>query len=172
MAEPRQKTPAEIKAKLRVLLHNAQKRFIEQKSIPCPENCKHAAVLGTKVQPCPKCQANPGEPCRIKLRFEQRHTYDQLKVMFRTRAGQKAWISRELRDCAMLLWVMGEMDPSEEPDGEPLPDYLQPHQDTQAPAWMHLDGRTLYLSEDVTALFAGFLEKVAERMPPPPGAPK
>ena len=86
--------------------------------------------------------------------------------MFKKRAGQKEWISREMRDVAMLLWVMGEMDPSLEADSPPLPAYLRVPQDTPPPAWMHLDGQTLMLSPDVAALFAGFFSKVAERMPP------
>jgi hypothetical protein len=166
----KQKTPAEIKAKLRSLLHKAMEHYIQDHLEPCPENCRHALVLGNKVQPCPKCQANPGDPCRIRLRFEQRHSFEELKAEFRQRAGDRKWISRNLRDSAMLLWVLGQMGPEDEPDAGPLPDYLQHEPGSPLsvqPAWMHLDGNTLILSPEVEKLFAGFFGKLAERMPKP-----
>ena len=78
MADLKPKSPAEIKAKLRKTLHEAMQRHIADGMEPCPENCRHAPVLGSKVQPCPKCLANPGEPCRSRLRFEPRHSYVEL----------------------------------------------------------------------------------------------
>ena len=164
------KTPAEIKAKLRKVLFTSLEHYIQDHLEPSPENCCHAPVLGSKQQPCPKCLAEPGEPCRIRLRFEQRHSYEELKAEFRRLAGNRKWIVRNLRDAAMLLWVMGQLEPGDEPDAEPLPDYMV-HEATgsaeTAPAWMHLDGRTLVLSPQVEALFAGFFDKLAERMPKP-----
>ena len=156
------KSVAEIKAKLRKLLHSAQRRFIEQHRAECPENCRHALVIGSKVQACPKCGANPGEPCRARLKFEQRHTYDEIVQLFRERYQNKEWVVRELRDVAMLLWVLGQLEPSLEPDPEPMPDLLE---ERPSPAWMHLDGNTLVMSPELTATFAAFLDKVAERQP-------
>lgn len=166
MAEQRQKTPAEIKAKLRDLLHRAAERHIRRGMVACPENCKHAPVLAGKVQPCPKCMANPGEPCKTRLRFEQRHTYDELQEQFKTLAKNKEWLVRNLRDVAMLLWVIGELEPGLEPDPSPLPSYLQTPREAPV-SWMHLDGNTLILSPEVAALFQGFLDKLRERMPAP-----
>ena len=161
------KSPADIKAKLRDVLHKAMQRYIEKRLAPCPENCKHAPVIGNKVQQCPTCLANPGQPCRIRLRFEQRRTYEALRDEFRDRArNNREWLIREYPEARILLWVMGDLDTSQEPDPEPLPDYLRDDRTTDVPAWMHLDGNTLVLSPEVTALFAGFLERLADRQPP------
>jgi len=170
VAEPKLKSPAEIKAKLRKVLHTAMGHFVEDGMVPTPDNCRHAPVLGSKVQQCPKCLANPGEPCRNRIRFEQRQSYDQLKAEFKRKAGDRKWIVRELRDAAMLLWVLGQLEPEDEADGEPLPNYLQHEHGSPTEvqtAWMHLEGQTLVLSPQVAALFAGFFEKLVERMPTP-----
>lgn len=170
MADLKLKTPAEIKAKLRKVLFNAMEHYIQDGSEACPDNCRHAPILGRKQQPCPKCLAEPGEPCRIRLMFEQRHSYDELKAEFRKLAGNRKWVVREARDAAMLLWVLGQLEPEDEADGEPLPNYLQHEHGSPTEvqtAWMHLDGQTLVLSPQVAALFAGFFEKLVERMPKP-----
>ena len=157
------KSIAEIKAKLRKLLHNAQRRFIEQHRAECPENCRHALTVGSKLQACPKCGALPGEPCRARLKFEQRFTYDEIVQLFRTRCQNKEWVVRELRDVAMLLWVLGQLEPSLEPDADPIPEDVI--EERPSPIWMHLDGNTLIMSPELAATFAAFLDQVAQRQP-------
>ena len=136
------KSVTDVQAKLREMIHRAGERFVKGATLPKPENCAHAAKLGTKVQPCSTCGAKPGESCKIESQFEARYTFPELKQMFRELLEKREWLLRNHRDIAMLLWVLNQLDPQEEPDPPPLPAYP-----VQAPlSGAVLDGDVLHLS--------------------------
>ena len=142
MAKVELKPIAEVKAKLREMIHRAGNRYVEASRVPKPENCAHAPKMGNKFMPCTTCGAKPGEGCKIESQFQPRYTFGELKQMFKERLENREWLLRNHRDIAMLLWVLNQLTPQEEPDPPPLPTY--PEEDTSL--WARIEGTTVHLS--------------------------
>lgn len=119
------KSVIDIKAKIRDLLHRHRTRYVKNHLVPCPENCEFAIrIPGKPAMPCPRCQADPGHSCNLEHEFHSRYLRHELEQMFQERANDKEWLARETRDVYMLLWVLGQISPDQEPDPGPLPDHL------------------------------------------------
>lgn len=150
------KTVPEIKAKLRELLHRSCMAYIKRNNVPCPENCAHAPKMGTKVQPCRICGAKPGEACKIDSQFKPRYTFDELKAMFRDLIKNREWLLRNDRGIAMLLWVLNQLDPSEESTPAPLSEGDPPE------VWMKLEGSTITMSPAAVPLVQTLFNRLPE----------
>jgi hypothetical protein len=158
------KSVTEIKAKLRDLLHRAGNKFIKDRLVPCPMNCTFAPKVGNKVQQCPQCKANPNEPCKLEPAFKPRYVVADLKDMFQDLLKNREWVLRTHRDVAMLLWVLGQLEPNEEPNPTPLPPHLLKDPGDHGPpgAWLKLDGDTLQASPDAILLLTAFLQNLPQ----------
>ena len=154
------KSVAEIKAMLRVTLHNGAGRYVKQHNVPCPENCAHAPKLGKKVLPCSICGAQPGHPCNIESQFKPRYTFEELKQMFKELLQNREWLLRNDRGVAMLLWVMNQLTPEEEPDPAPLPP--EKEGSAQPNLWFTLSGNTITISPDALPFIQDMLKRISE----------
>ena len=150
MQELKTKPISEVKAKLRELLHRGAGRYVKQHNTPCPENCAHAAKLGSQVQVCSVCGAKPGEPCKLESQFKPRYTFEELKQMFKELVQNREWLLRHDRGVAMLLWVMNQLSNQEEPDPPPLPD--------------HQTGGVIVSPETISQI-QGLLSQISELLP-------
>lgn len=160
------KTIPEIKAKLREILHRAATRYIRAGLDPRPENCEHAPKLGNKVQPCRTCGAKPGESCKLESQFRGRYTPSELKQMFQELAANREWLVRNLRDAAMLLWVLSQLDPTLEPDPQPLPDHLLREDPPEgSEVWMTFEGDTLRMSPAAVTLVRSLFTTLLKDLP-------
>lgn len=159
MARVELKPIADVKAKLREVLHRAAQRYVRAGLDPKPENCEHAPKIGNKVQRCAGCGANPGESCKADFQFKSRYTFDELKLMFRELCVNREWLLRNHRDAAMLLWVLNQLNPQEEPEPEPLPDEGPPE------AWIRLEGDTLKLSPAAVPIITALLNNLSTLLP-------
>lgn len=151
------KSVQEIKAKLRDLLHKAGNRFIADHLRPCPENCAGAPKVGSKVQPCARCKANPLEPCKLDPAFTPRYTVQDLKDMFQDLLRKREWVLRTHRDIAMLLWVLGQLESSEEPDPPTLPAHLMSDPSPGPSPWIRVKGDTLQVSPELVPALSALL---------------
>lgn len=156
MSDLSPKTVPEIKAKLRDLLHRSCTAYIKKANIPCPENCAYAPKVGNRVQPCRVCGAKPGEPCKIDSQFKARYTFDELKQMFRELIRNREWLLRNDRGIAMLLWVLNQLDPSEEPSPKPLAEEDPPA------VWVKLEGNTVTMSPEAVPLLQTLLNRLPD----------
>lgn len=159
MARVELKPLADVKAKLREVLHRAATRYVRAGMDPKPENCEHAPKIGNKVQRCSGCGAAPGESCKADFQFKPRYTFDELKLMFRELCANREWLLRNHRDAAMLLWVLNQLNPQEEPDPEPLPEEGPPE------AWIRLEGDTLKMSPTAVPIIASLFNNLSTLLP-------
>lgn len=160
MPEIALKSVQEIKAKLKDLLHRSCSSYIKEHLDPRPENCIHAAKLGSKVQPCRVCGAKPGEGCKLDSQFEARYDFRELKIMFRELLANREWLLRNDRGIAMLLWVLNQLDPSLEPDPKPLPGGPAPPS-----IFMALQGNTLTMSPEAVPIIQALMHRLPDLLP-------
>lgn len=116
------KSPQEILKRLRELIHKHKKKFLKKYTAPSVENCNGALSctnpeLAEHLDPnedrCTRCKSRMGFPCARQELFEPKYSKEEIVEMFKEDIKNPQKLPREYKDVALLMWVLGFLDPEE-----------------------------------------------------------
>lgn len=104
------KSVEEILARLEELVKRYRRRYLKRNLQPCPQNCKHAVVVGRKVVGCAGCGSHNPDFCKAAPRFVPLYSKEELADQFRQMMENPEILLQDYRDLVAFLFVLGQYD--------------------------------------------------------------
>jgi hypothetical protein len=112
------KSPEEIIARARELVHRHRRRFLSRNLRPCPENCTKADMMGRKIVGCSGCDSHDPSKCLRPDKFQPMYTKEELAKQFAEELRDPGVLLRDYRDVVVFFWILGAFDEEKRVDEE------------------------------------------------------
>lgn len=104
------KPPEEIITAAKETIHRHRRRYLQRNLRACPENCKRADLVGSRVVGCAGCGSPNAASCVDEKKFEPQFSKDELARQFAQLIRNPEALLRDYRDVTVFLWVLGAFD--------------------------------------------------------------
>lgn len=130
LKKPKLKSIAEIQKRLRDLVHKHKKRYLKKHLTPCLENCAGALsvqqpdvkeFLRQNEDVCTFCRSRELGLCNDLNKFKPVKSKEEIIENFTEDIKNPKILPREYKDVAVMLWVLGYLDPEEDSEKEAEP---------------------------------------------------